>query len=152
MGQISCGPQSWTRPCRGEASPQAFVWCRIERRVSALSLVPMKRSVSLPALSVRAGAKRWRLRAKGGVSAFAPTISIIHHIAFGKRRGHSINLRKDALRKWKLCKVTREYNDNLRNTASENIFTKHGRASSEQYRNCIVSENVFTKHGCDSSE
>jgi hypothetical protein len=30
--------------------------------------------VSLPAVSVRAAAKQRRLRAKGGVSAFAPTV------------------------------------------------------------------------------
>ena len=35
-----------------------------------------KRRVSLPALSVRAGAKRWRLRAKGGVFAFTPTFAL----------------------------------------------------------------------------
>jgi hypothetical protein len=37
--------------------------------------VTIKRRVSLPALSVRAAAKQRRLRAKGGVSAFAPTVA-----------------------------------------------------------------------------
>ena len=42
--------------------------------VAGLRLVPIKRRVSLPALSVSAVAKQRRLRAKGGVSAFAPTM------------------------------------------------------------------------------
>jgi hypothetical protein len=62
MGWIARGPLSWTRPHCGMPSSPVFVWCRSKRRVS------------LPALSVRAAAKQRRLRAKGGVSAFAPTM------------------------------------------------------------------------------
>ena len=38
--------------------------------------MPIKRRASLPALSVRAAAKQRRLRARGGVSAFAPTFAL----------------------------------------------------------------------------
>jgi hypothetical protein len=34
MGRITRGPPSWTRPRCGMTPSQAFVWCRIERRVS----------------------------------------------------------------------------------------------------------------------
>jgi hypothetical protein len=61
MGRTTRGPLSWTRPHGGMTPSQAFVWCRIKRRVS------------LPILSP---SDRWLQRrpwAKGGVFAFAPT-------------------------------------------------------------------------------
>jgi hypothetical protein len=66
MGRITRGPLSWTRPHSGMTPSQAFVWCRVERRVSlpVLSLSDQRlqrRVASLPS------------RAKGGVFAFAPT-------------------------------------------------------------------------------
>jgi hypothetical protein len=61
MGRIARGPPNWTRPRGGRTSSQAFVWCRIERRVS------------LPVLS-SLDQRLWRrLRAEGGGFAFAPT-------------------------------------------------------------------------------
>jgi hypothetical protein len=61
MGRITRGPLSWTRPHGGMTTSQAFVWCRIKRRVS------------LPALSPSDQRLQRRPRAKGGVFAFAPT-------------------------------------------------------------------------------
>jgi hypothetical protein len=61
MGRITRGPLSWMRPHCGMMSSQAFVWCRIERRVS------------LPVLSLSDQRLQRRPRAKGGVFAFAPT-------------------------------------------------------------------------------
>jgi hypothetical protein len=61
MGRITRGPLSWTRPHCGMTPSQAFVWCRIERRVS------------LPVLSLSDQRLQRRPRAKGGVFAFAPT-------------------------------------------------------------------------------
>jgi hypothetical protein len=61
MGRIARGPPSWTRSHGGMTSSQAFVWCRIERRVS------------LPVLSPSDQRLQRRLRAKGGVFAFAAT-------------------------------------------------------------------------------
>jgi hypothetical protein len=70
MGRNARGPLSWTRPHCGMPSSPVFVWCRLKRRVS------------LPAFSVRAAAKQQRLRAKGGVSAFAPTKNSLPHSIF----------------------------------------------------------------------
>jgi hypothetical protein len=64
MGRITRGPLSWTRPHGGMTPSQAFVWCRIERRVS------------LPVLSLSDHRHQLRPRAKGGVFAFAPTFSL----------------------------------------------------------------------------
>jgi hypothetical protein len=64
MGRITRGPLSWTRPRGGMTTSQAFVWCRIKRRVS------------LPVLSPSDQRIKRRPRAKGGVFAFAPTSSI----------------------------------------------------------------------------
>jgi hypothetical protein len=61
MGRITRGPLSWTRPRGGMTTSQAFVWCRIKRRVS------------LPVLSPSDQRIKRRPRAKGGVFAFAPT-------------------------------------------------------------------------------
>jgi hypothetical protein len=63
MGRIARGPLSWTRPHYGMTPSQAFVWSRIERRVS------------LPVLSLSDQRLQRRPRAKGGVFAFAPTDS-----------------------------------------------------------------------------
>jgi hypothetical protein len=62
MGRITRGPLSWTRPHGGMTTSQAFVWCRIKRRVS------------LPVLSPSDQRLRRRPRAKGDVFAFAPTL------------------------------------------------------------------------------
>jgi hypothetical protein len=64
MGRITRGPLSWTRPRGGVTTSQAFVWCRIKRRVS------------LPALSPSDQRLLRRPRAKGGVFAFAPTFAL----------------------------------------------------------------------------
>jgi hypothetical protein len=64
MGRITRGPLSWTRPHCGMTPSQAFVWCRIERRVS------------LPILSLSDQRLQRRSRAKGGVFAFAPTFAL----------------------------------------------------------------------------
>jgi hypothetical protein len=64
MGRITRGPLSWTRPHSGMTTSQAFVWCR------------MKRRVSLPVLSLSNQRLRRRPRAKGGVFAFAPTFAL----------------------------------------------------------------------------
>jgi hypothetical protein len=64
MGRITRGPLSWTRPHGGMTPSQAFVWCRIKRRVS------------LPVLSPSDQLLQRRLRAKGGVFAFAPTFAL----------------------------------------------------------------------------
>jgi hypothetical protein len=64
MGRIVRGPPSWTRPHSRMTSSQAFVWCRIERRVS------------LPVLSPSDQRLQRRPRAKGGVFAFAPTVGM----------------------------------------------------------------------------
>jgi hypothetical protein len=66
MGRITRGPLSWTRPHCGMTSPQAFVWCRIEQRVS------------LPVLSLSDQRLQRRPRAKGGIFAFAPTVATSH--------------------------------------------------------------------------
>jgi hypothetical protein len=63
MGRITRGPLSWARLHCGMTPSQAFVWCRIERRVS------------LPVLSLSDQRLQQRPRAKGGVFAFAPTPS-----------------------------------------------------------------------------
>jgi hypothetical protein len=65
MGRITRGPLSWTRPHCGMTPSPAFVWCRIERRVS------------LPVLSLSDQRLQRRPRAKGGVFAFAPTNNIM---------------------------------------------------------------------------
>jgi hypothetical protein len=64
MGWITRGPLSWTRPHGGMTTSQAFVWCRIKRRVS------------LPVLSPSDQRLQRRPRAKGGVFAFAPTFAL----------------------------------------------------------------------------
>jgi hypothetical protein len=64
MGRITRGPLSWTRPHGGMTSSQAFVWCRIKRRVF------------LPVLSLSDQRLQRRPRAKGGVFAFAPTFAL----------------------------------------------------------------------------
>jgi hypothetical protein len=61
MGRITHEPLSWARLHCGMTPSQAFVWCRIERRVS------------LPVLSLSDQRHQRRPRAKGGVFAFAPT-------------------------------------------------------------------------------
>jgi hypothetical protein len=61
MGRIVRGPPNWTRPHGGRTSSQAFVWRRIERRVS------------VPVLSSSDRRHRRGLRAEGGGYAFAPT-------------------------------------------------------------------------------
>jgi hypothetical protein len=62
MGRIARGPLSWTRPHCGMPSSPVFV--------------PLDQAKGVPAcfVSVRAAAKQRRLLAKGGVSAFAPTV------------------------------------------------------------------------------
>jgi hypothetical protein len=67
MGRITRGPLSWMRPHCGMTPSQAFVWCRIERRVS------------LPVLSLSDQRLQRRPRAKGGVFAFAPTVCFLFH-------------------------------------------------------------------------
>jgi hypothetical protein len=64
MGRITRGPLSRTRPHGGMTPSQAFVWCRIERRVSP------------PVLSLSDQRHQRRPRAKGGVFAFAPTFAL----------------------------------------------------------------------------
>jgi hypothetical protein len=64
MGRIARGPLSWARLLCGMTPSQAFVWCRIERRVS------------LPVLSLSDQQLQRRPRAKGSVFAFAPTPSL----------------------------------------------------------------------------
>jgi hypothetical protein len=62
MGRITRGPPCWTRPHGRVTSSQVFVRCRIWRRVSLpVVLSPLDQQ------------PRRRLRAKGGVFAFAPT-------------------------------------------------------------------------------
>jgi hypothetical protein len=68
MGRITRGPLSWTRPHCGMTPSQAFVWCRIERKVS------------LPVLSLSDQRLQRRPRAKGGIFAFAPTLSFVLHL------------------------------------------------------------------------
>jgi hypothetical protein len=63
MGRITHEPLSWARLHCGMTPSQAFIWCRIERRVS------------LPVLSLSDQRHQRRPRAKGGVFAFAPTTS-----------------------------------------------------------------------------
>jgi hypothetical protein len=65
MGRNARGPLSWTRPHCG----MPFV--------ASLRLVRYTRRVSLPVLSLLAQLLQRRLRAKGGASAFAPTISFL---------------------------------------------------------------------------
>jgi hypothetical protein len=67
MGRIARGPLSWARLHCGMTPSQAFVWCRIERRVS------------LPVLSLSEQRLQRRPRAKGGVFAFAPTTTAALH-------------------------------------------------------------------------
>jgi hypothetical protein len=64
MGRITHGPRSWTKPHGGMTASQAFVWCRIKRRVS------------LPVLSPSDQRLQRRPRARGGVFAFAPTFAL----------------------------------------------------------------------------
>jgi hypothetical protein len=62
LGRITRGPPCWTRPHGRVTSSQVFVRCRICRRVSLpVVLSPLDQQ------------PRRRLRAKGGVFAFAPT-------------------------------------------------------------------------------
>jgi hypothetical protein len=63
MGRIARGPLSWARRHCERSPSQAFVWCRIERRVSLL------------VLSLSDQRLQRRPRAKGGVFAFAPTLA-----------------------------------------------------------------------------
>jgi hypothetical protein len=79
MGRITRGPLSWTRPHGGMTPSQAFVWCRIKRRVSLLVLSPSDRRL-----------QRGH-RAKGGVFAFAPTTTkvAIGEAAVDGRTGQS---------------------------------------------------------------
>jgi hypothetical protein len=75
MGRITRGPPCWTRPHGGMTSSHVFVRCRMERRVSL--------PVVLSPLDKR---PRRRPRAKGGVFAFAPTVtwvSFLHTSSFG---------------------------------------------------------------------
>jgi hypothetical protein len=66
IGRITRGPPCWTRPRDETTSSQVFVRRRVGRRVNL--------PVVLPPLVQRG----WRRhRAKGGVFAFAPTISAI---------------------------------------------------------------------------
>jgi hypothetical protein len=65
MGRITRGPLSWTRPHGGMTPSQAFVWCRIKRRVSLPILSPSDRRLQRGP------------RAKGGVFTFAPTMALI---------------------------------------------------------------------------
>jgi hypothetical protein len=81
MGRITRGPLSRTRPHGGMTPSQAFVWCRIERRVSP------------PVLSLSDQRHQRRPRAKGGVFAFAPTLltnpSIYVVLQVGRRTARS---------------------------------------------------------------
>jgi hypothetical protein len=70
MGRIARGPLSWTRPHCG----MTFV--------AGLRLVPIKRRVSLPVLFLLAQLLQRRLRAKGGVFAFAPTHTLFFDLYF----------------------------------------------------------------------
>jgi hypothetical protein len=64
MGWITRGPPCWTSPRDGTTSSQAFVRRRVGRRVS------------LPVVLSSSVQRAWRRhRAKGGVFAFAPTLS-----------------------------------------------------------------------------
>jgi hypothetical protein len=62
MGRITRGPPCWARPHGRVTSSQVFVRCRIWRRVSLPGV-----------LSPLDQQPRRRLRAKGGIFAFAPT-------------------------------------------------------------------------------
>jgi hypothetical protein len=77
MGRITRGPLRWTRPHGGMTPSQAFVWCRIKRRVS------------LPVLSPSDRRLQRGHRAKGGVFAFAPTSAMtLYDVSFvAGRRG-----------------------------------------------------------------
>jgi hypothetical protein len=77
MGRITRGPLSWTRTHGGMTPSQAFVWCRIKRRVS------------LPVLSPSDRRLQRGHRAKGGVFAFAPTSAMtLYDVSFvAGRRG-----------------------------------------------------------------
>jgi hypothetical protein len=75
MGRITRGPPFWTRSQDETTSSQVFVRRRMRRRVS-LSVV----------LSLLVQRVRRRPRAKGGVFAFAPTMSTRLRIGFGPRR------------------------------------------------------------------
>ena len=77
MGRITRGPLSWTRPHCGMTPSPAFVWCRIERRVS------------LPVLSLSDQRLQRRPRAKGGVFAFAPTPAEAPRKAFIPQRSQT---------------------------------------------------------------
>jgi hypothetical protein len=60
MGRIARGPLSWTRPHCGMTSSLVFVWCRSSEGCPCLFCLLDQRL-------------QRRLRAKGGVFAFAPT-------------------------------------------------------------------------------
>jgi hypothetical protein len=60
MGRIARGPLSWTRPHCGMTSSPVFVWCRSSEGCPCLFCLSDQRL-------------QRRLRAKGGVFAFAPT-------------------------------------------------------------------------------
>jgi hypothetical protein len=76
MGRIVRGPPNWTRPHGGRTSSQAFVWRRIERRVS------------VPVLSSSGRRHRRGLRAEGGGYAFAPTTPKTHFSGLSFHRHH----------------------------------------------------------------
>jgi hypothetical protein len=66
MGRIACGPPFWTRSQDETTLSRVFVRRRMRRRVSLpVVLSPMVQRV------------RRRPRAKGGVFAFAPTVSLV---------------------------------------------------------------------------
>jgi hypothetical protein len=63
MGRIARGPLSWTRPHCGMTSSPVFVWCRSSEGCPCLFCLSDQRL-------------QRRLRAKGGVFAFAPTFAL----------------------------------------------------------------------------
>jgi hypothetical protein len=63
MGRIACGPLSWTRPHFGMTSSPVFVWCRSSEGCPCLFCLSDQR-------------RQRRLRAKGGIFAFAPTFAL----------------------------------------------------------------------------
>jgi hypothetical protein len=63
MGRIARGPLSWTRPHCGMTSSLVFVWCRSSEGYPCLFCLVDQRL-------------QRRLRAKGGVFAFAPTFAL----------------------------------------------------------------------------
>jgi hypothetical protein len=79
MGWIARGPLSWTRPHCGMTSSPVFVWCRSSEGCPCLFCLSDRRL-------------QRRLRAKGGVFAFAPTQGKVKGLGkIAITNGHSIS-------------------------------------------------------------